>query len=268
MSWSYHPLPDREEMISLLHAAVDRGVTFFDTAEVYGPYTNEELVGEALLPFRRQVVIATKFGYELKPDGSPGWVRLNSRPEHIKKVAEDSLKRLRVDALDNGVKPGEISEIITHLAFYSGWANAMSAVAVAKDIFGKRGIGSDQLPPASGELLPIDQGAETQRAALVEKDVAPVAPGVVQYTSDLLFHDLWLRPALAPRDRSLVTVSALIASGQVARHGAREHHAGAGAHRLHDAPSAWRTASVCAPRCWRPRLRCHRRQRQGRRERW
>src|SRR6266404_9837714 len=100
MSWSYHPFPDREEMISLLHAAVDRGITFFDTAEVYGPYTNEELVGEALLPFRGQVVIATKFGYELKPDGSPGWVRLNSRPEHIKKAAEDSLKRLRVDAID------------------------------------------------------------------------------------------------------------------------------------------------------------------------
>jgi aryl-alcohol dehydrogenase-like predicted oxidoreductase len=99
MSWSYSPLPDRKEMISLLHAAVDRGVTFFDTAEVYGPYTNEELVGEALLPFRGQVVIATKFGYQLKPDGSPGWVLLDSRPEHIKN-AEGSLKRLKVDAID------------------------------------------------------------------------------------------------------------------------------------------------------------------------
>jgi aryl-alcohol dehydrogenase-like predicted oxidoreductase len=84
MSWSYSPLPDRKEMISLLHAGVDRGVPFFDTAEVYGPYTNEELVGEALLPFRGQVVIATKFGYQLKSDGSPGWVRLDSRPEHMK----------------------------------------------------------------------------------------------------------------------------------------------------------------------------------------
>jgi 4-carboxymuconolactone decarboxylase len=120
-------------------------------------------------------------------------------------------------ALDNGVKPSEISEIITHLAFYSGWANAMSAVAIAKDVFGKRGIGVDQLPPASGELLPIDEAAEAQRAARVEQDVGPVAPGVVQYTSDVLFRDLWLRPALAPRDRSLVTVSALIASGQVAQ---------------------------------------------------
>src|SRR5262245_40087185 len=120
-------------------------------------------------------------------------------------------------ALDNGVKPSEISEIITHLAFYSGWANAMSAVAIAKDAFGKRGIGADQLPPASGELLPIDEAAEAQRATRVEQNVGPVAPGLVQYTSDVLFHDLWLRPALAPRDRSLVTVGALIASGQVAQ---------------------------------------------------
>jgi 4-carboxymuconolactone decarboxylase len=120
-------------------------------------------------------------------------------------------------ALDDGVKPSELSEIITHLAFYSGWANAMSAVAVAKEVFGQRGIGVDQLPPASGELLPIEEAAETQRAARVEQEVGPVAPGLVQYTTDVLFHDLWLRLALAPRDRSLVTVSALIASGQVAQ---------------------------------------------------
>ena len=100
MSQSYTPLPDRKEMISLLHAAVDRGVTFFDTAEVYGPYANEELVGEALQPLRGRVSIATKFAYELKPDGSPGWVRLNSQPEHIKKAVEGSLKRLRVDVID------------------------------------------------------------------------------------------------------------------------------------------------------------------------
>jgi 4-carboxymuconolactone decarboxylase len=120
-------------------------------------------------------------------------------------------------ALDNGVQPGELSEVITHLAFYSGWANAMSAVAIATDVFAKRGIGSDQLPPASGELLRIDEAAEAQRAARVEQDAGPVAPGVVQYTSEVLFHELWLRPALAPRDRSLVTVSALIACGQVAQ---------------------------------------------------
>lgn len=120
-------------------------------------------------------------------------------------------------ALENGVKPGELSEIITHLAFYSGWANAMSAVAIAKDIFAQRGIGADQLPAASSELLPIDQAAEAQRAAAVQQNVGPVSEGLVQYTGDLLFHDLWLRPGLAPRDRSLVTVSALIALGQVAQ---------------------------------------------------
>jgi len=120
-------------------------------------------------------------------------------------------------ALDNGVRPSELSELITHLAFYSGWANAMSAVAVAEDVFTERKIGPDQLPPASGELLPLDQAAEAKRAAGVDQSAGPVAPGLVRYTSDVLFRDLWLRPALAPRDRSLVTVSALIASGQVAQ---------------------------------------------------
>src|SRR5213596_1549336 len=100
MSWSYSPIPDRKEMILLLHAAVDRGVTFFDTAEVYGPLTNEELVGEALSPFRGRVVIATKFGFKLDPSGGPRWVGLDSRPEHIKEAAEGSLKRLKVDAID------------------------------------------------------------------------------------------------------------------------------------------------------------------------
>jgi aryl-alcohol dehydrogenase-like predicted oxidoreductase len=100
MSFSYGPPKDKQEMISLLHKAVELGITFFDTAEVYGPYTNEELVGEALAPYRGKVVIATKFAYELKPDGSPGWVRLNSQPEHIRQSIEGSLKRLRVDAID------------------------------------------------------------------------------------------------------------------------------------------------------------------------
>lgn len=100
MSFSYGAAKDKEEMISLLRAAVERGVTFFDTAEVYGPLTNEELVGEALAPYRDQVVIATKFGFELDPNGGPKWVGLNSRPEHIKKVVEGSLKRLRTDVID------------------------------------------------------------------------------------------------------------------------------------------------------------------------
>src|SRR5436309_3424985 len=104
MSFSYGPPKDKQEMTSLLRAAVERGITFFDTAEVYGPFLNEELVGEALAPFRKQVVISTKFGFDLSPNfdprgmkGAPG---LNSRPEHIKQAAEGSLKRLRVETLD------------------------------------------------------------------------------------------------------------------------------------------------------------------------
>jgi 4-carboxymuconolactone decarboxylase len=120
-------------------------------------------------------------------------------------------------ALDNGVKPSELSEIITHLGFYSGWANAMNAVAVAKDIFLHRGIGIDQLPPAKDKLMPLNEEAEAQRASQVMKNFGKIAPGLVQNTTDLLFRDLWLRPALAPRDRGLVTVSALIAAGQVAQ---------------------------------------------------
>jgi aryl-alcohol dehydrogenase-like predicted oxidoreductase len=100
MSFGYGPAADKKEMISLIRTAVERGVTFFDTAEVYGPFTNEELVGEALAPFRDRVVIATKFGFKLDPNGGPQWVGLDSRPEHIKEVAEASLARLRVDAID------------------------------------------------------------------------------------------------------------------------------------------------------------------------
>ncbi len=100
MSFSYGPPPDRREMIGVIRAAVERGVTFFDTAEVYGPFTNEELVGEALAPFKGQVVIATKFGFKPDPGGGPRWAALDSRPEHIREVAEASLRRLRVDRLD------------------------------------------------------------------------------------------------------------------------------------------------------------------------
>ncbi|NVO12552.1 MAG: aldo/keto reductase [Rhodoplanes sp.] len=100
MSFSYGPAADRQEMIALLRSAVDRGVTLFDTAEVYGPFTNEDLVGEALAPVRDKVVIATKFGFDLDPKGERMWAGLNSRPEHIKEVAEASLKRLRTDVID------------------------------------------------------------------------------------------------------------------------------------------------------------------------
>ena len=100
MSRSFDPIPDRQEMIALIHTAVERGVTFFDTAEVYGPFANEELVGEALAPLRDQVVIATKFGFNLDPVTRTNLGGLNSQPEHIKKVAEESLKRLKVETID------------------------------------------------------------------------------------------------------------------------------------------------------------------------
>ena len=100
MSWSYGPPKDKQEMIALLYAAVERGVTFFDTAEVYGPLLSEELVGEALAPFRGRIVIATKFGWAPNPSDGGKWSALNSWPEHIKQVAEQSLKRLKVDAID------------------------------------------------------------------------------------------------------------------------------------------------------------------------
>ncbi|SDG18858.1 MULTISPECIES: carboxymuconolactone decarboxylase family protein [unclassified Duganella] len=120
-------------------------------------------------------------------------------------------------ALDSGVKPGEIAEIITHLAFYSGWPNAMAAVSAAHPVFEERKIAADQLPAASVQKLPLDEKAEAARASMVEANFGKVSPGVVKYTTDALFRDLWLRPGLAPRDRSMVTVSALVASGQVAQ---------------------------------------------------
>ena len=120
-------------------------------------------------------------------------------------------------ALDNGVKPSEISEMITHLAFYSGWGNAMSAVPLADEVFARRGIKVDDPGSASPNLLALNEAAEAERAANVEQQFGAVAPGVLQYTTEVLFRELWLRPALAPRDRSLVTVSALVASSQVAQ---------------------------------------------------
>jgi 4-carboxymuconolactone decarboxylase len=120
-------------------------------------------------------------------------------------------------AIENGVKPKEISEAITHLAYYTGWGSAMTAVGPVAEVFAKRGIGADQLPSASPALLPIDTAAENRRAEAVKGNFGSVAPGLVDYTTEYLFKDLWLRPDLAPRDRSLVTVAALIANGQVAQ---------------------------------------------------
>jgi len=118
-------------------------------------------------------------------------------------------------ALKNGVKPAELSETITQLAFYAGWGNAITAAAVTKEIFLQKGINAEQLPRAEETLLPIDEKAEAERAARVEQSIGSAAPGLVSDTTDVLFQELWLRPGLAPRDRSLVTVSALIANGQI-----------------------------------------------------
>lgn len=120
-------------------------------------------------------------------------------------------------ALDNGVKPAEIAETITHLAFYAGWPNATSAALIAHDVFTQRHIATDALPGEVVEFLPLDEEAENKRATLVESTFGSVSPGVVKYTAEALFLDLWLRPDLAARDRSLVTVSALVTAGQVAQ---------------------------------------------------
>lgn len=120
-------------------------------------------------------------------------------------------------ALDSGITPTEISETITHLAFYAGWPNATSAALVARHVFAGRHVDMASLPGEKVDLLPLDKEKENQRATLVESNFGKVAPGVVKYTTEALFQDLWLRPGLAPRDRSLVTVTALVTAGQVAQ---------------------------------------------------
>ena len=118
-------------------------------------------------------------------------------------------------ALESGVSPSELSEIVTHLAFYCGWSNAFTAVEVLQGIFAERGIGTDQLPEVSPQYLPFNEEAESKRATQVQANFGETSQGVVDNTTKFLFRDLWLRPALAPRDRSLITVAALVAAGQV-----------------------------------------------------
>ncbi|SLN09737.1 Carboxymuconolactone decarboxylase family protein [Roseivivax jejudonensis] len=126
----------------------------------------------------------------------------------------DSLSEHVALALDAGVTPAEISETITHLAFYSGWGNAVAAAESAAPVFEERGVSSEDLPAEDPELLPLDEDAEAERQDFVQSTYGDVSQGVVDNTEELLFRDLWLRPALDPRDRSLVTVAALIAAGQ------------------------------------------------------
>ncbi|MDY6998731.1 MAG: carboxymuconolactone decarboxylase family protein [Actinomycetota bacterium] len=173
---------------------------------------NLEAVSPALADYRDQIVEAELWQ-------RPG---LSARDRSVVTVASLIARNQTVDlreqistALDNGVTAGELSEIITHLAFYAGWPNAQAAVAAAEPVFAERDIESDALPSAAPELLPLDQEAEAARRATVQENYGGVSPGVEQYTTDVLFTDLWLRPDLEPRDRSLVTVSALVANGQV-----------------------------------------------------
>ena len=180
------------------------------------PLTTETIrsVAPALEKYQRDTLLG---GLWKRPDLSPRDRSIVTLAALIARNQTIQLPDYLNLALDSGVKPNEISELITHLAFYSGWANAMSAIAVTQDVFAKRGIKTDQLAPASPSLLPLDEAAEAKRATFVEGQFGAVTPGLVQYTTDVLFRDLWLRPDLAPRDRSLATVSALIATGQVAQ---------------------------------------------------
>lgn len=188
--------------------------------------TKPSVPHSALTPDDIQSVSPALASYTQQSTGEDLWKRPGLSPRDrslvtvsalIAKIQTIGMLHYFNIALDSGVKADELSEVVTHLAFYTGWSSALSAVPILKDIFAERGIGADQLPEVSPHLLPIDEAAEAQRASTVEKNFCSVAPGVVQYTTDLLFRDLWLRPALAPRDRSLVTVSALIAGGHVAQ---------------------------------------------------
>lgn len=200
------------------------------------PVQAEEKRGEKMVPLSPTVLSAedvqsvapalVRFGSEVLIDDLWQRSELSRRDRSIVTVAiliarnqPAELKQYVDVALDNAVTPVEISEIITHLAFYSGWPNAMAAVAVTKDIFATRGIRREQLASASPELLALNQAAENQRSSTVEHNFGAISPGLVKFTAQPLFLDLWQRPGLKPRDRSLVTVSALIAAGQSAQIG-------------------------------------------------
>jgi 4-carboxymuconolactone decarboxylase len=202
-----------------LFSAVITALSLMTASTIHAEETNLKetamlMVAPALEKYRQQTVL------------SDVWKRpgLSARDRSMVTLAALIARNQTIEmpyylnlALDSGVKPREISEMITHLAFYAGWGNAMAAVATAKDVFADRHIGNDQLPEASTSPLPLDEAAEAERASRVGEQFGALFPGIVHYTTNVLFRDLWLRPDLAPRDRSLVTVSALIANGQTAQ---------------------------------------------------
>ncbi|TCK04238.1 carboxymuconolactone decarboxylase family protein [Marinobacterium mangrovicola] len=199
----------------LLTAAISSTLAISAQAETYPGVPALETLGNAapaLEDYTENLVLGEVWK---RPDLSP---RDRSVATLAALVARNQTGELRFHvnfALDNGVKPAEISEIITHLAFYAGWGNATSAANVVASVFEERGIGEDQLPAADIELLPLDVETEEARETAVQKNYGGIADGVLKYTTEALFRDLWLRPDLAPRDRSLVTVSALIATGKI-----------------------------------------------------
>nr|WP_237180225.1 carboxymuconolactone decarboxylase family protein [Rhodoplanes sp. Z2-YC6860] len=172
-----------------------------DVAPALEKYTNERLLGD----------VWKRPGLSLRDRSVVTLAALIARGETVE------LPHYLDIALDSGVKPAEISEIITHLAFYAGWSNALAALAPTKGVFARRGISADQIPPASVLPLPLNEAAEAERVKRVGEQFGAAFPGVARNTTEFLFRDLWLRPDLAPRDRSLITVSALIATGQVAQ---------------------------------------------------
>ncbi|CAG9272926.1 4-carboxymuconolactone decarboxylase [Paraburkholderia unamae] len=178
------------------------GVSFEDVAAVapaLGTYTRTHIVGDlwkrpGLSVRDRSLVTISALIARSQTVGYPHYIDL---------------------ALENGVTPRELSEVVTHLAFYAGWPNALSVIAVVRECFSRRGVDASAVPLANPDLLPLDEVGESKRAERVSELFGDLFPGVVQYTTDALFRDLWLRPGLLPRDRSLVTVSALIALGHV-----------------------------------------------------
>lgn len=191
-----------------------------------GVDANKHSASEKLTPAAVEAVSPAFAAYTRNDLFGGVWEReaLSPRDRSVATVAALIARNQTIDmpfhfdrALDNGVKPGELSEIILHLAFYAGWPNANAAILPAKAAFDARGISADQLPAVSPTLSSLDEVAEAQRERQVSGTFGATAPGVVKYTREALFLNLWLRPDLAPRDRSLVTVTALIASGQVAQ---------------------------------------------------
>ncbi|OOE67156.1 carboxymuconolactone decarboxylase family protein [Salinivibrio sp. KP-1] len=213
-------------MRKLAHTVVPLALCFSGVAFGQGPASGPELSLPGSAPSLEQIrsVSPALASYTENLVLEEVWNRpgLSARDRSVVTLAALISRNQQVElpyhvnlALDNGVEPSEISELITHLAFYSGWANAMSAVAVTANVFEARGVKASELPAVSPELLPLDKEAEVKRQTFVQDTFGEVSQGVVDYTESALFLDLWLRPGLKPRDRSLVTVSALISTGKV-----------------------------------------------------